>query len=110
MCETLDLGPVERIPPGEGRTFQLRDRRIAVFRTRAGEVYATQASCPHRGGPLADGLVGERCVVCPLHGYQFDLATGAPIGHACEGVATYRVSVGDDGRIHLCFPTWQEAS
>jgi nitrite reductase (NADH) small subunit len=110
MSEALDLGPVDRIPPGEGRTFELRGRRIAVFRTRAGQVYATQASCPHRGGPLADGLVGEQCVVCPLHGYKFDLASGAPIGHACGGVTTYPVSVGDDGRIRLHLSILQEAS
>jgi nitrite reductase (NADH) small subunit len=102
--ETLDLGPLDRIPPGEGRTFELRGKRVAVFRTRAGEVFATQASCPHRQGPLADGLLGERCVVCPLHGFKFDLATGAPIGHACGQVATYPVSVGEDGRIHLRVP------
>lgn len=101
MTEPLDLGPVDRIPPGEGRTFELGGRRVAVFRTRGGEVYATQASCPHKGGPLADGMVGDRCVVCPLHGYKFDLASGGAIGHACGGVATYAVSVGDDGRIRL---------
>jgi nitrite reductase (NADH) small subunit len=110
VSETVDLGPLDRIPPGEGRTFALRGRRIAVFRTRAGAVYATQASCPHRGGPLADGLVGERSVVCPLHGFQFDLATGASIGQSCDDVATYAVSVGDDGRIHLHLTTRQEAS
>ncbi len=110
MSDTVDLGPVERIPPGEGRTFDVGGHRIAVFRTRSGEVYATQADCPHRGGPLADGLLGERCVVCPLHGFKFDLGTGAPIGHACGGVRTYPVAIGGDGRVHLRLGGWQEAS
>ncbi len=101
MAETHDLGSVERIPPGEGRTFDLGDRRVAVFRTRAGRVYATQASCSHREGPLADGLLDDRCIVCPLHGFKFDLESGAPVGHDCEAIATYVVSVASDGRVLL---------
>lgn len=104
MSDTFDLGPIDRIPPGEGRAFELGARRVAVFRTRAGEVYATQARCPHKEGPLADGLLGGGCVVCPLHGYKFELATGAPVGHACGSLETYAVSVGDDGRLRLRFP------
>ena len=101
MPRTHDLGPVDRIPLGEGRTFDLGAERVAVFRTRAGRVYATQASCPHREGPLADGLVDERCVVCPLHGFKFDLETGAPVGHTCGGIATYVVSLASEGRVLL---------
>ena len=49
-------GPVASIPAGEGRTFPAGTKRIAVFRTRQGALFASQADCPHRGGPLADGL------------------------------------------------------
>jgi nitrite reductase (NADH) small subunit len=102
MMEEHDLGPVDRIPPGEGRTFDLGgERRIAVFRTRAGRVYATQASCPHREGPLADGLLDDRCIVYPLHGFKFDLESGEALGHTCGGIETYVVSVTSDGRVLL---------
>jgi nitrite reductase (NADH) small subunit len=101
MGDTLDLGPVDCIPPGEGRAFDLGARRVAVFRMRDGGVYATQAACPHREGPLADGLLGGRSVVCPLHGYKFDVVTGAAVGHACGNLTTYPVSLGDDGRMRL---------
>jgi nitrite reductase (NADH) small subunit len=101
MTETYDLGPLDRIPVGEGRAFELGARRVAVFRTRGGELHATQATCPHRGGPLADGLLGERCVVCPLHGHRFDLATGSAAGHACGPIETYEASVGNDGRVRV---------
>ena len=104
MSEVVDLGPVDLIPPGEGRTFAVGGLRVAVFRTRAGEVYATQASCPHRAGPLADGLMGGTNIVCPLHGYKFDLATGCAVGHACGNLAVYAVSVEADRRIRLCIP------
>ena len=59
-------------------------RDIAVFRCRSGEVYATEAECPHRGGPLADGLVGGHSVICPLHGFVFDLRTGEAAGQECR--------------------------
>ncbi|MCY4578520.1 MAG: Rieske 2Fe-2S domain-containing protein [Chloroflexi bacterium] len=95
------LGPVEQIPLGEGRVFEVDGRSIAVFRTRQGEVFATQAACPHREGPLCDGIIGGRQVVCPLHAYKFDLATGKPVGNDCEALRTYVVSVSESGDILL---------
>ncbi|MBI2395214.1 MAG: Rieske 2Fe-2S domain-containing protein [Deltaproteobacteria bacterium] len=85
------LGPIELVPPGEGRTFDLGGMAIAVFRTRDGELYATQARCPHKQGPLADGLVGGRSVTCPLHARRFDLATGQAHGGECDALRTYPV-------------------
>ena len=96
-----NLGPLNRIPPGEGRTFQLEEISVAVFRTRNGQIFATQARCPHRGGPLGDGLVGERKVICPLHALKFDLATGQPEGHTCNALATYPVTVNAQGDLLL---------
>lgn len=104
MSSTHDLGPVDRIPPGEGRNFVVAGRRLAVFRTRSGEVYAVQGACPHKGGPLADGLVGGGCVVCPLHGRKFALSTGAAVGHEGSGVATFAVTVTDDGHVRVRLP------
>lgn len=68
------LGPVDAIPPGEGRAFTAGDSEIAVFRLRDGTLRATQARCPHAGGPLADGQLDRHRVVCPLHlrAYAFD--------------------------------------
>ncbi|MGH7516696.1 MAG: Rieske (2Fe-2S) protein [Gemmatimonadales bacterium] len=96
-----DLGPLSRIPAGEGRAFKVEDLEIAVFRGREGRVYATQASCPHRGGPLADGLVGGGCVICPLHAFTFDLATGRPRGNDCTPLTTHRIAVADTGHLLL---------
>jgi nitrite reductase (NADH) small subunit len=97
----VDLGSVETIPLGEGRTCVVDGREIAVFRTREGEVLAVQARCPHRGGPLADGLVGNGVVVCPLHAHRFELRSGAPVGRECAALATYEVEVTPEGRLLL---------
>lgn len=96
-----NLGPLSRIPLGEGRTFQIGNVAVAVFHTRSGNVYATQATCPHKAGPLADGIVGSGKVICPLHTYKFDLATGEPVGHNCGSLKTHPVSLDESGDILL---------
>ena len=103
------LGPLRLIPPGEGRTFDVLGERVAVFHTRAGEVFATQAHCPHRNGPLADGLVGGGSVICPLHAWKFDLTSGEPLLGSCK-LITYPVRVSADGKIVLtvCVPEMRE--
>lgn len=92
-AELHPLGPIAAIPLGEARVFRVEGREVAVFRCRSGEVYATGAECPHRGGPLADGLVGNHSVICPLHGFAFDLRTGKAPGHECDRLVTHRVLV-----------------
>jgi nitrite reductase (NADH) small subunit len=94
------LGPVSQIPAGEGRTFKIGGREVAVFHTRSGKVFATQAHCPHRTGPLADGMVGDSVLVCPLHEWRFDLATGSVLNGRCD-IATYPVRTTEDQEILL---------
>lgn len=84
---------VEDVPPGEGRAVTLAGARVAVFHTATGW-YALDAACPHAQGPLADGIVADRTVICPLHERRFDLATGeAETGD--ERVRCFSVSVRD---------------
>ena len=92
------IGHVTQIPKGEGRNFEVGGLRLAVFRTQQGEILATQAECPHRAGPLADGLLGGASVICPLHEWVFDLRTGA--GKECS-IKTYPVRATEDGTILL---------
>jgi nitrite reductase (NADH) small subunit len=80
QSRSIDLGPVDTIPVGEGRAFSIGARTIAVFRVSDGRIYALDNRCPHRAGPLADGIVEGRTVACPLHGRKFDLLTGSCLG------------------------------
>jgi nitrite reductase (NADH) small subunit len=100
LDEEMIIGPLNLIPIGEGRRFEVRGTAVAIFHTRAGQVFATQADCPHQGGPLADGLVGGSTLICPLHERAFDLITGAGIGQSCT-LRTYPVRITQDGAIGL---------
>ena len=67
------------VPLLEGRSATVEGRRIAVFHLPGGWA-ATDAACPHLGGPLGDGIVADSCVTCPLHLRRFDLRSGVQIG------------------------------
>jgi nitrite reductase (NADH) small subunit len=89
MREPRYIGRADDVPMLEGRSVTVDGRRIAVFRTPDG-FRAIEGSCPHAGGPLADGIVADRCVTCPLHGWRFDLTTGES-QNAGTRVATFEV-------------------
>jgi nitrite reductase (NADH) small subunit len=72
----VNLGSIESIPLGQGRAFVVAGAEIAVFRTRQGLLRAIENRCPHKQGPLADGIIGADRVVCPLHAHRFSLTTG----------------------------------
>lgn len=94
-----NLGNAAQIPLGEGRRFDIDGVGIAVFRSRTGQVYAAQAECPHRAGPLADGLLGGEALICPLHNFRFNVATGEPLGNDCPALRTYPVSLNEAGEV-----------
>ena len=96
----MTLAPVGAIPEGEGRTFVIGGERVAVFRMRDGRVFAVQGECPHRGGPLADGLTGGSTLVCPLHAWKFDLETGQALNGECT-LKTFGATVDAAGQIVL---------
>jgi nitrite reductase (NADH) small subunit len=97
----INLGSICRIPPGEGRSFEIEGTQIAIFHTREGTWYATQARCSHKGGPLADGLIGAGKIICPLHAFKFALATGEPLGHSCPALQIYPVCISPADEILL---------
>ncbi len=95
----VDLGPLDDISPGQGRAYVVGGRIIAVFRERDGRLFAIDNHCPHRGGSLADGIVGDGTVICPLHGWKIELGTGRCPGEAAA-VHAYAVRL-VDGHVWL---------
>jgi nitrite reductase (NADH) small subunit len=84
----------ENIPPREGRAIQVAGRELAVFNL-GDRFVATENHCPHRNGPLADGIVSGQSVVCPLHGWKFSLGSGACLNHpeSPNCLATFAVRI-----------------
>ncbi|MCW5715956.1 MAG: nitrite reductase small subunit NirD [Bauldia sp.] len=95
------IGHVDDIPREGARIVRLDTIDIAVFRTRDGGIFALENRCPHRGGPLSEGIVHGNAVTCPLHNWVIDLATGQATGADSGCVRTARVEVGPDGVLAL---------
>jgi nitrite reductase (NADH) small subunit len=95
---------VDDVPAGEGRVVVIDGVRVAIFRAGGGW-RAVDAACPHRGGPLADGIVADASVICPLHQRRFSLDTGEPLGHDCPALTVHRVEVrGTDLYVSVAMP------
>jgi nitrite reductase (NADH) small subunit len=85
---------IENIPLREGRSVNVAGREIAIFNL-GDRVLAIDGRCPHKGGPLAEGIVTGSTVVCPLHAWKISLETGS-ISMSNENpacVATYRTRI-----------------
>ena len=72
----IEVGEVEDIPPLGARVVRTADGDIAVFRTADDEIFALRDKCPHKGGPLSQGIVHGKRVACPLHDWKIQLDSG----------------------------------
>jgi nitrite reductase (NADH) small subunit len=89
----LDVGGLRAIPRRGARVLETPAGAIAVFRTSADRVFALRDRCPHRGGPLSQGIVHGECVTCPLHDWVIELSTGAACAPDQGVVETFAVRV-----------------
>ncbi len=97
ICAVTDL------PLGLGRAFQIGRRTLALFLTRQGGVHAIDNRCPHKDGPLADGMIADGAVVCPLHAFRFNLSSGACDQEGQCPVRTYPTHV-ENGMVIVDLP------
>lgn len=100
MTDWMDIGALEEVPVLGARLVKTQAGCVAIFRTELNEVFAIDNTCPHKGGPLADGIVHGRAVTCPLHNYVISLETGEAQGADEGSVNTYAARV-ENGRILL---------
>lgn len=96
----IDIGKLEDIPPRGARIVKTTKGCVAVFRTADDQVFALDDHCPHKGGPLSQGIVHDHSVTCPLHGMVIDLASGEAQGADKGSVKTIPVKI-DAGRLLL---------
>ena len=95
-----NIGPLSNIPVRGSRRLCLRHegRPVAVFRTGEDEVFALVDECPHKKGPLSEGIISGRTVACPLHNWVIDLRTGRAAEPDEGCVAAYAVQI-ENGRV-----------
>lgn len=99
----IPLCTLDDIATGLGRAFDVGGRSLAVFRGRDGKVFAVEGRCPHKGGPLADGmLIGEQ-VVCPLHAFRFHGESGECDQANVCAIETYPAEV-QNGTVVITVP------
>ena len=87
------VGSVDDIPRQGSRRIHNGGMRIAIFRTADDRIFALEDKCPHKNGPLSEGIVHDGCVTCPLHNWVISLETGEAQG-ADEGrTSTFPVRI-----------------
>ena len=91
------------IADGHGALFEADGRAVAVFNAGAGRFYATSPLCPHQDGPLAEGWIESDVIVCPWHGWDFELESGRCRVDARLAIAVYDVRV-REGAVEVNLP------
>ncbi|MGD8408346.1 MAG: nitrite reductase small subunit NirD [Thiohalophilus sp.] len=79
MTDWITVGKVEDIPKLGSRVIAGIDGDIAVFRTSDDKIFAVKDQCPHKGGPLSQGIVYGHAVACPLHNWSINLEDGEAV-------------------------------
>ena len=109
MSNWTEIAKLDDIPRLGARVLRTDTMDIAVFRTASDQVFALKDSCPHKGGPLSQGIVHGGTVTCPLHNWKIDLASGAAQGPD-EGCAhAFPVKV-ENGIVYLAFSAKEAAA
>ncbi len=96
----IDVGAPEDIPLRGARVVRTGFGDLALFRAADGAVFALDDRCPHRGGPLSQGIVHDRAVTCPLHNWVISLETGEVRGPDQGCVKSFATRI-EGGRIYL---------
>ena len=93
MTEWTRICRLEEIPVLGARVVRALGGDICVFRNAADEVFALHDRCPHKGGPLSQGIVHGRSVTCPLHGWKIELTSGEAVAPDSGCVRVYPVRI-----------------
>jgi len=90
------VGALNDLPLQGARKLRWGDVTIALFRTSTDRVFAVEDKCPHKNGPLSDGIVHGDCVTCPLHNWVISLETGKAQGADEGATRTFPVKIDDE--------------
>ena len=100
MSEWIKIGAAPDFPRQGSRVVESPIGSIGVFRTQDDRFFALHDHCPHRGGPLSQGIVHGHRIACPLHGWVIELETGQAVAPDQGETACFRIKE-DQGNIYL---------
>jgi len=102
MAEFIKIATVAELPPeGEAKEFVCEGRTVCVANAN-GKYSAMDNVCPHRGGPLSQGVVDGDKLICPWHGWSFNVRTGESVQRPSTAIPTYGLKIdGDDVLIEI---------
>jgi len=89
---------VDEVPQRGGRLVRAGETQIALFRLSSGKIRAIDNRCPHKQGPLAEGIISDGTIICPLHARKIDLETGKVLAPDSGCVTTYLTKI-EDGKV-----------
>jgi len=92
----IEVGKIDDIPLLGSRVVQSPEGEIALFRNSENEVFALRNRCPHKGGPLSDGLVSGRRVTCPMHNWVLEMESGSAVAPDEGCTPAYPVRIDGD--------------
>ena len=97
MNDWIDVGGVDDVPVRGSRIVRAPEGDIAIFKAADGAVFALRDKCPHKGGPLSQGIVHGRSVTCPLHNWNIGLDDGQAVApdHGCARSFPVRLEAGE---------------
>jgi nitrite reductase (NADH) small subunit len=100
MSNWIEVGHINDIPKLGARVVEMASGNIGIFRTADDEIFALRDSCPHKGGPLSQGIVHGKRVTCPLHSWKIELGSGEAVAPDEGCAARYEVKV-EAGVVYL---------
>ena len=103
MSDWIEITQLDEIPVLGSRVVKTADEDIAIFRTSDDRIFAVKDACPHKQGPLSQGIVHGTSVTCPLHNWKIDLASGEALG-ADEGCTNVYETKVEDDMVYLRMP------
>lgn len=104
-----EIARLDDIPRLGARVLRTDTMDIAIFRTATDQVFALRDRCPHKGGPLSQGIVHGGTVTCPLHNWKIDLASGEALGPDEGCTNTFATKV-ENGKIYLALSASEAAA
>jgi nitrite reductase (NADH) small subunit len=103
MSDWIEITQIDEIPVLGSRVVKTGSKDIAIFRTSDDRIFAVRDACPHKQGPLSQGIVHGTSVTCPLHNWKIDLASGEALG-ADEGCTNVYDTKVENNMVYLRIP------